>query len=138
MRISDWSSDVCSSDLANHERSPGIGPLAGWRGTDGSKPGKGAPNPDQLARYVDNQCFWRHEFKPEERYFKHGNRAYLDTAVELGLIGKADPIVIPLYSAPLQRFRPAAAGPRPAQPPAPPPHPHAPSFPPPPPCSPPS
>ena len=96
--------------LANHERSPGIGPLAGWRGADGSKGGKGEPNPDQLARYVDNQCFWRHPFKPEERYFKHGNRAYLDTAVSLGLIGKADPIVIQLYSEPLQRFRLAAQG----------------------------
>ena len=103
--------------LANHERSPGIGPLAGWRGTDGSKEGKGEPNPDQLSRYVDNQCFWRHEFKPEERYFKHGNRDYLETAVTLGLIGKAEPIVIQLYSEPLQRFRLAAQGHGDVQPP---------------------
>ncbi|GHD53736.1 formate dehydrogenase [Thalassobaculum fulvum] len=103
--------------LANHERSPGIGPLAGWRGTDGSKEGKGEPNPDQLSRYVDNQCFWRHEFKPEERYFKHGNKDYLETAVALGLIGKADPIVIQLYSEPLQRFRLAAQGHGDVQPP---------------------
>jgi len=103
--------------LANHERSPGIGPLAGWRGTDGSKEGKGEPNPEQLSRYVDNQCFWRHEFKPQERYFKHGNKDYLETAVALGLIGKAAPIVIQLYSEPLQRFRLAAQGHGDVQPP---------------------
>ena len=104
--------------LANHERSPGIGPLAGWRGADGSKGGKGEPNPDQLARYVENQCFWRHKFAPEERYFKHANKAYLETAVSLGLIGKAEPIVLQLYSEPLQRFRLAALGHGAVQPPA--------------------
>ena len=38
--------------LVFHERSPGIGSLAGWRGADGEAHGRGAPNPDQLARYV--------------------------------------------------------------------------------------
>ena len=40
------------------ERSPGIGPLAGWRGADGERHGIGAPNPDQLERYIANGCFW--------------------------------------------------------------------------------
>ena len=31
-----------------HERAPGVGLLAGWRGADGTRPGKGAPNPEQL------------------------------------------------------------------------------------------
>ena len=32
--------------IVNHERKPGIGMLAGWRGADGSKHGSGAPNPE--------------------------------------------------------------------------------------------
>ncbi|MGE5271627.1 MAG: molybdopterin-dependent oxidoreductase, partial [Thiohalocapsa sp.] len=44
--------------IALHERTPGIGPLAGWRGEDGEAAGKGAPNPAQLERYVANGCFW--------------------------------------------------------------------------------
>ncbi|WPZ36944.1 molybdopterin oxidoreductase family protein [Thalassobaculum sp. OXR-137] len=96
--------------LANHERAPGVGPLAGFRGVDGTKEGKGEPNPDQLQRYVDNQCFWRHEFAPSERYFKHANKEYLEKAVSLGLIGAANPIIHQIYSEPLQTFRLAAEG----------------------------
>jgi sulfite dehydrogenase (quinone) subunit SoeA len=96
--------------LTYHERQPGIGPLAGWRGADGMDHGKGAPNPDQLQRYIDNGCFWTHELPEEQRYYKHANRAYLDSAVAMGLIGNADPIVLQLYVEPLQRFRLAAQG----------------------------
>jgi len=42
--------------IALHERTPGIGPLAGWRGAVGDAYGKGAPNPHQLDRYVANGC----------------------------------------------------------------------------------
>ena len=103
--------------MANHERAPGIGSLAGWRGANGDEEGRGAPNPNQLQAYIDNQCFWRHEFEPSERYFKFANRDYLDKAVALGLIGHADPIVPQLYSEELQRFRLAAQGHGPVQPP---------------------
>ena len=48
--------------IVNHERAPGIGPLAGWRGEDGTDHGRGAPNPDQLKRYVENGGFWQQEF----------------------------------------------------------------------------
>ncbi len=96
--------------LANHERTPGIGPLAGWRGADGSSHGRGDPNPDQLARYVENGCFWKGEFTPSQRYFKHGNRDYLDYAAEMGWIASPDQIVLQLYSEPLQRFKLAAQG----------------------------
>ena len=47
--------------IVNHERRPGVGPLAGWRGIDGDQPGRGAPNPDQLERYIANGCFWKHQ-----------------------------------------------------------------------------
>jgi anaerobic selenocysteine-containing dehydrogenase len=104
--------------LANHERKPGIGPLAGWRGRDGNSQGAGEPNPRQLEAYVANQCFWKYELPPEQRYFKHANRDYLETAKRLGFIDKADPIVMQLYCEPLQRFRLAARGHGPVQPPA--------------------
>ena len=103
--------------LVHHERSPGIGPLAGWRGADGGGQGRGAPNPEQLQRYIDNQCFWHLELPEEARFFKHANKAYLDFAVEMGFIGKAEPIVLQLYSEPLQRFRLAAQRHGPIQPP---------------------
>jgi anaerobic selenocysteine-containing dehydrogenase len=96
--------------LTYHERQPGIGPLAGWRGADGEAHGKGAPNPDQLQRYIENGCFWKYELPEEQHYYKHANRAYLDNAVTLGLIGNADPIVLQLYVEPLQRFRLAGQG----------------------------
>ena len=43
-----------------------------------SEHGRGAPNPEQLERYVENGCFWQTELPPEQRYFKHANHAYLD------------------------------------------------------------
>src|SRR5207245_4510081 len=51
--------------IVNHERRPGVGPLGGWRGSDGENAGRGAPNPHQLERYIANGCFWKHEL-PEE------------------------------------------------------------------------
>ncbi|BCG76432.1 formate dehydrogenase [Mesorhizobium sp. 113-1-2] len=96
--------------IVNHERTPGIGPLAGWRGRDGTSIGKGEANPDQLQRYIDNGGFWHHDFAQDQRYYKMANRSYLDFAVQMGFITKAEPIVFQLYSEPLQRFRLAARG----------------------------
>ena len=96
--------------IALHERSPGIGPLAGWRGADGDAHGKGAPNPNQLDRYIANGCFWKYELPAEQLFYKHANKAYLETAVAMGLIGAAEPIILQLYVEPLQRFRLAAQG----------------------------
>ena len=103
--------------LTYHERAPGIGPLAGWRGEDGAAHGKGAPNPDQLQRYIDNGCFWKYKLPEEQHYFKHANKAYLENAVAMGLIGNAEPIVLQLYVEPLQKFRLAAEGHGDVQPP---------------------
>jgi anaerobic selenocysteine-containing dehydrogenase len=96
--------------VVNHERRPGVGPLGGWRGADGDQAGRGMPNPHQLERYVANGCFWKHELPEDQRYFKHANKAYLETAVAMGLIDAAEPIVLQLYIEPLQRFRLAAGG----------------------------
>src|SRR3546814_19177886 len=89
--------------IVNHERSPGIGPLAGWRGADGTDQGKGAPNPDQLQRYIENGCFWKHELPLEQQYFKHANRGYLEWAASVGFIPKAEPIVMQIGSRPEER-----------------------------------
>jgi len=103
--------------IVNHERTPGIGPLAGWRGKDGKSMGRGEANPDQMQRYIDNGGFWHHELSADQRYYKMANRAYLDFAAEMGFIAKAQPIVFQLYSEPMQRFRLAALGHGPVQPP---------------------
>ena len=96
--------------IVNHERRPGLGPLAGWRGTAGENAGRGAPNPHQLERYVANGCFWKYELPEEQRYLKHANKAYLETAAAMGFLDAPEPIVLQLYVEPLQRFRLAAQG----------------------------
>ncbi len=103
--------------IANHERRPGIGPLAGWRGPAGDQDGVGAPNPRQLERYIANECFWRYELPEEARYYKHANKAYLDHATSFGFIDKPEPIVLQFYCEALQRFRLAARGHGPIRPP---------------------
>ena len=96
--------------IINHERRPGIGMLSGWRGANGIEIGKGAPNPDQLQRYIDNECFWRGEIPAEAHYFKNVNAAYLDYAHGMGFVADPSPIILQLYSEELQRFRLAARG----------------------------
>jgi sulfite dehydrogenase (quinone) subunit SoeA len=96
--------------IVNHERAPGVGPLAGFRGKDGSKKGVGEPNPDQLKRYIENGCFWRHHLPPEQTYFKHANAAYLKDAKAMGMIPNENQIVMQIWSEPLQKFRLAAQG----------------------------
>jgi sulfite dehydrogenase (quinone) subunit SoeA len=104
--------------IVHHERAPGIGLLAGWRGADGSLSGKGPPNPEQLQRYIDNGGFWRSEVPARGRYFRMSNRDYLQWAQRMGFLGAADPIVLQLYSETLQKFRLAAQGHGLLQPPA--------------------
>jgi anaerobic selenocysteine-containing dehydrogenase len=103
--------------IVNHERTPGVGPLAGWRGADGASVGRGAPNPRQLDAYVENGAFWRHELAPSQRYFRFANKDYLDWAHGIGLLPSAAPIVLQLYSEILQKYRLAARGHGPVQPP---------------------
>ena len=71
--------------IVNHERGPGIGSLAGFRGADGKSYGRGAPNPKQLDAYIADGCFHEHHLAPEQRYYKHANKAYLDWAKDVGL-----------------------------------------------------
>ena len=103
--------------MVRHERAPGVGMLAGWRGADGRQEGKGEPNPDQLQRYIDNGGFWRAEIPEAARYYKMANREYLDWARGMGFLGSDQPIVLQLYSETLQKFRLAAEGHGDVQPP---------------------
>jgi len=103
--------------IVNHERAPGVGLLAGWRG-DGSQHGKGSPNPQQLDRYRENGGFWQAEVPASGRYFKMANRDYLQWSQGMGFIARAEPVVLELYSETLQKFRLAAQGHGPVQPPA--------------------
>ena len=103
--------------IVNHERAPGLGPLAGYRGADGRLSGRGAPNPNQLQRYIENGCHWFHELPDNMKYYRHVNWAYLDWATFFGFIGKPEPVIHQLYSEPLQKFRLAAQGHGKVQPP---------------------
>jgi sulfite dehydrogenase (quinone) subunit SoeA len=96
--------------IVNHERSPGLGPLAGWRGENGESFGIGKPNPKQLERYIENGAFHIHHLAPGQRWMKHANKGYLEFAKSVGFIGSTDPIVFQLYVEPLQKFRLAARG----------------------------
>lgn len=99
-----------SDYIQNHMRTPKVGPLAGFRGDENSAPLTGGVNKNQLEEYINNGCYFRHELKPSQRYYKFANWDYLTFAHDAGWIGNADPIVMQLYSEPLQKFRLAAEG----------------------------
>ncbi len=95
--------------IAHHQRRPGVGPLAGWRG-DGSEHGRGAPNPDQVARYIENGGFWKSEIPDAARFMKPFNMTYQNWAVEMGFYDKPFPYVFQLYVEPMRLFQLAAEG----------------------------
>ena len=95
--------------IVNYERTPGVGPLAGWRG-NGASHGKGKPHEDQLKRYIENGCYWKHELAESERYYRFANVGYLEYAQEMGWVTGTGPITLQLYAEPLQKFRLAAQG----------------------------
>ena len=96
--------------IVNHQRKPGIGPLAGFRGENGGAEGRGEPNPGQLEAYIENGAFWHAEIPSEARYFKQANAAYQDFAIEMGFYDAPQPYVFQIYSEVLQKFRLAAEG----------------------------
>ncbi|HKK36461.1 MAG TPA: molybdopterin oxidoreductase family protein [Paracoccaceae bacterium] len=95
--------------MVRHERRPGIGPLAGWRG-DGESQGRGAPNPEQIERYKANGGFWQAHVPEEARWMRPWNKAWWDWAVEIGLVDAPQPYVFHLWAEPLAKFRLAAEG----------------------------
>ena len=96
--------------IQNHQRKPGIGPLAGWRGEEGDQSGRGAPNPDQIQKYIDNGGFWIGHIPDEAQYFKPWNKAYQEWAVEIGVLDQPMPYLFQLYVEPMRKFQLAAEG----------------------------
>jgi anaerobic selenocysteine-containing dehydrogenase len=96
--------------MVRHERAPGVGMLAGWRGVDGSETGKGAPNPEQLQRYIEHGCFFETRVPEAGAYYRMANRDYLEWAQSMGFVAAAEPVTMQVYCEVLQRFRLAAQG----------------------------
>ncbi|MEO0782471.1 MAG: molybdopterin oxidoreductase family protein [Pseudomonadota bacterium] len=97
--------------ITNHQRKPGIGPLAGFRknGNEVSH-GRGDPNPDQIQDYIDNGGFFVSHIPDEAAYYKPWNAAYQDWAVEMGLYDSPQPYLFELYSETMRKFQRAAEG----------------------------
>ena len=96
--------------ITRHERRPGIGPLAGFRGKDGKDVGRGAPNPEQIDRYIENGGFFVNHIPEGANYYKPWNAAYQDWAVGMGIYDAPQPYLFSLYVEPLRRFQLAAEG----------------------------
>jgi len=96
--------------IVRHERRPGIGPLAGYRGAAGDRTGRGAINPNQLQRYIANGSFFSAHIPLEAQFFKHANKAYQDFAVRMGFFDQPQPVTFQLYQESLQKFRLSAEG----------------------------
>ncbi|HEX4886268.1 MAG TPA: molybdopterin oxidoreductase family protein, partial [Casimicrobiaceae bacterium] len=106
--------------IVRYERAPGIGFLAGWRGADGTKSFVGEPNPRQWEAYVEHRAFFSHHLPDEHQWMRFANRGYLEFAKRAGFVGDIEPIIMQLWSEPLQKFRLAGlgtyAGPKPTDP----------------------
>ena len=96
--------------MVRHQRKPGIGPLAGWRGEDGTASGRGDANPEQIERYKENGAFFARHIPPEAQFFKHANADYQALAVEMGFFDTPSPVTFQLYCEVQQKFRLAALG----------------------------
>jgi sulfite dehydrogenase (quinone) subunit SoeA len=106
--------------IVRYERAPGIGFLAGWRGAAGDAALVGAPNPGQWDAYIANQSFFEYHLPPALQYNRFANRRYLEFAKKAGFVNDIEPIVMQLWSEPLQKFRLAGLqqyrGPQPPDP----------------------
>lgn len=102
--------------LIEHERTPGVGLLMGWRG-DGQMVGVGAAHAQQLERYREHGCFFSHPVPESGRYYKMANLDYLNWAKSLGFVAHTKAQVFDFYSEKLQQFRLAGQGHGPIQPP---------------------
>ncbi len=106
--------------IVRFEKSPGIGFLGGFRGAEGDKALKGEPNPKQWDAYINNKSYFTWEWPASMQFNRGLNQAYLEKAADAGFIGSADPVIMQIYSEPLQKFRLAGQGlydgPRPPEP----------------------
>ncbi|MDA7423242.1 molybdopterin oxidoreductase family protein [Thalassococcus lentus] len=97
--------------IVNHQRKPGIGPLAGWRmGENGLSDGRGEPNEAQIDSYIANGGFGVFHIPDDAQFYKPWNNAYQDWAVNLGLYDAPAPYLFDIYVEPLRKFQRAAEG----------------------------
>ncbi|MEP2891553.1 molybdopterin oxidoreductase family protein [Tateyamaria sp.] len=97
--------------IVNHQRKPGIGPLAGWRmGEKGLTSGRGDVNEGQLDNYIENGGFFVEHIPEGANYYKPWNAAYQDWAVKMGVFDSPQPYLFSLYVEPMRRFQLAAEG----------------------------
>ena len=97
--------------IVRHERRPGIGPLAGFRGSNGDRAGRGAINPDQLNRYIENGSFFSAHIPLEAQFFKHANKAYQDFAVRMGFFDEPQAGDLPALPGNAAEVPPVGRGP---------------------------
>ena len=95
--------------IVRHERRPDVGPLMGWRG-NGEETGRGAPNPAQMERYIENGGYHVAYIPEEAQFYKPWNMGYQNWAVDIGLYDKPTPFLFTLWCEPLRRFQLAAEG----------------------------
>ena len=91
--------------IQQHERRPGVGPLAGFRGEDQKSSGRGAPNDNQIECYKENGGFWSEEIPLEAQYYKPWNKSYQQWAVKMGLYDAEQPFVFQIYLEPLAKLQ---------------------------------
>ena len=97
--------------IINHERKPGIGPLAGWRmGKNGLAHGRGSPNASQIKSYIANGGFFVKHIPEEASYMKPWNMDYQNWAVEMGFYDSPQPYIFDLYVETMRKFQRAAEG----------------------------
>lgn len=96
--------------IVNHIRRPGVGPLMGFRGADGSAEGRGEANPEQLARYIENGGFYQAHVPEGAQYYKPWNAAYQDWAVATSFFESPQPYLFSIWSEPMRKFQLAAEG----------------------------
>ena len=97
--------------IVNHERKPGIGPLAGWRmGEKGLNHGRGGANEAQLKSYIANGGFFVKHIPDDCAYMKPWNMGYQDWAVDMGLFDSPQPYLFDVYVETMRKFQLAAEG----------------------------
>ncbi|WP_281990869.1 molybdopterin oxidoreductase family protein [Sulfitobacter geojensis] len=97
--------------IINHERRPGIGPLAGWRmGEKGLQSGRGGVNEGQIDNYIENGGFFVEHIPDGANYYKPWNMKYQEWAVGMGLFDSPQPYLFSLYVEPMRKFQLAAEG----------------------------
>jgi sulfite dehydrogenase (quinone) subunit SoeA len=95
--------------IVNHQRRPGVGPLIGFRG-NGDDTGRGAPNPGQMDRYIENGGFFQAHVPDGAAYYKPWNAAYQDWAVATSFFEAPQPYLFSIWSEPMRKFQLAAEG----------------------------